>query len=233
MTRVLIVTTSHTHIPGSDDRTGVWFEELATPYYAFIDAGATVTLASVRGGEIPIDGRSLAETPLPASVQRFHDDQAALEAAHHSKSIAELTATDYDAIFLPGGHGTMWDFPNNPDLATAITTMLDAGKIVASVCHGPAAFLGVTRPDGSPMIKGRSITCFTDDEERAVHLDDKVPFLLESTLRTAGAQVSIGPDFAPYIMADGNLMTGQNPKSSEPLAQAVVAALKGKVARAA
>ncbi|MBW4036427.1 MAG: type 1 glutamine amidotransferase domain-containing protein [Proteobacteria bacterium] len=233
MTSILIVTTSHTNIPGSDDRTGVWFEELATPYYAFIDAGCTVTLASVRGGEIPIDGRSLAETPLPASVQRFHDDPAALEAAHHSKPVADLTATDYDAIFLPGGHGTMWDFPNNPSLATAITTMLDAGKIVASVCHGPAAFLGVERIDGSPLIKGRSITCFTDDEERAVHLDDKVPFLLESSLRAAGAQVATGPDFAPHIMEDGNLLTGQNPKSSEPLARAVVDALKARKLQAA
>jgi putative intracellular protease/amidase len=233
MSKILIVTTSNTLMPDSDDRTGVWFEELATPYYAFIDAGDTVTLASIRGGEIPIDGRSLAETPLPASVQRFHDDPTALEAAHHSKAIAELTATDFDAIYLPGGHGTMWDFPNNPDLANAITSMLDAGKIVASVCHGPAAFLGVTRIDGSAMIKGRSITCFTDDEERAVHLDDKVPFLLESSLRAAGAQVSTGPDFAPHIMEDGNLLTGQNPKSSEPLARAVVAALKARTAKAA
>ncbi|MEE3501785.1 type 1 glutamine amidotransferase domain-containing protein [Acidiphilium acidophilum] len=233
MTHILIVTTSHTRIPGSDDRTGVWFEELATPYYAFIDAGCAVTLASVRGGEIPIDGRSLAETPLPASVQRFHEDEAALEAAHQSKPVDELTVTDYDALFLPGGHGTMWDFPNNPALAAAIVAMLDDGRIVASVCHGPAAFLGVHRIDGSPLIKGRSITCFTDSEEAAVHLDDKVPFLLEATLREAGAQVSVGPDFAPHIMEDGTLLTGQNPKSSEPLAQAVVAALKAKRAQAA
>ncbi|MDD2876493.1 MAG: type 1 glutamine amidotransferase domain-containing protein [Acidiphilium sp.] len=233
MGKILIVTTSNTVIPDSDDRTGVWFEELATPYYAFIDAGYEVTLASIRGGEIPIDGRSLAETPLPASVQRFHDDEPSLEAAHHSKAVTDVTATDYDAIFLPGGHGTMWDYPHNADVAHAITTMLDADKIVASVCHGPAAFLGVTRIDGSPLIKGRSITCFTDSEERAVHLDHKVPFLLETSLRAVGAQVSTGPDFAPHIIQDGNLLTGQNPKSSEPLAQAVISALKSKQVKAA
>ncbi|MGC9270125.1 type 1 glutamine amidotransferase domain-containing protein [Acidiphilium sp.] len=233
MAKILIVTTSHTTIPGSDERTGVWFEELATPYYAFIDAGNDVTIATIRGGEVPIDGRSLAETPLPASVQRFHDDGPALEAAHHSKPVTAVTATDFDAIFLPGGHGTMWDFPNNADLARAITAMLDAGKLVAAVCHGPAAFIGVTRQDGSALIKGRSITCFTDSEERAVHLDDKVPFLLETTLRSLGAQVSVGPDFAPHIMQDGNLLTGQSPKSSEPLAHAVIAALKRAPAKAA
>lgn len=228
MTRILIVTTSHTTIPGSNDRTGVWFEEFSTPYYAFQDAGFEVTLASVSGGEIPIDGRSLAETPLPASVDRFHQDATAMDVAHHSKALAHLTATDYDALFLPGGHGTMWDFPHNEALGRAISTMLDAGKIVAAVCHGPAAFIGATRLDGTALIKGRSITCFTDDEERAVHLDDKVPFLLESTLATLGAQVSIGPDFAPFIIEDGNLLTGQNPKSSEALAQAVITALKSR-----
>ena len=233
MGKILIVTTSHTSIPGTDDATGVWYEELAAPYYAFVDAGYDVTLASIQGGEVPIDGRSLAESPLPEPVRRFQDDPGAIEAAHHSKAVANVDPNDFEAIFLPGGHGTMWDYPNNPALAHAITTMLDDGKIVASVCHGPAGFIGVTRLDGSPMIKGRSITCFSDAEERAVHLDDKVPFLLESTLRDLGAQVSVGPDFVPRIMEDGNLLTGQNPKSSEPLAQAVVAALKAKHAKAA
>lgn len=233
MSKILIVTTSNTNIPGTDDRTGVWFEELAAPYYAFIDGGDDVTIASIRGGEVPIDGRSLAETPLPASVRRFLDDEAATEAAHHSKPVADLDPNEYDALFLPGGHGTMWDFPNNPALARAITTMLDARKIVAAVCHAPAAFVGVTRQDGSTLIKGRSITCFTDSEERAVHLEDAVPFLLESRLRDLGAQVATGPDFAPHIMEDGNLLTGQNPKSSETLAQAVISALKKNIDKAA
>ncbi|MCF3946725.1 type 1 glutamine amidotransferase domain-containing protein [Acidiphilium iwatense] len=233
MGKILIVTTSHTSIPGTDDATGVWYEELAAPYCAFADAGYQVALASIRGGEVPIDARSLAETPLPEPVRRFHDDPAAIEAAHHSKPATSVDPGDFEAIFLPGGHGTMWDFPNNPVLATLIATMLDAGKIVASVCHGPAGFIGVTRLDGSPLIKGRSITCFSDSEERAVHLDDKVPFLLETTLRGLGAQVSVGPDFTPHIMEDGNLLTGQNPKSSEPLAQAVITALKAKQTKAA
>lgn len=225
MSRILIVTTSHTTIPDTDDRTGVWYEELAAPYCAFVDAGHTVTIASIRGGEVPIDGRSLAESPLPPSVRRFHDDETALAAARTTTPIAEIDPAGYDALFLPGGHGAMWDFPDNPDLGRAIAAMLEARKLVAAICHGPAAFVGATRLDGSTLIKGRSIACFTDSEEHSVHLDDKVPFLLETKLRGLGAQLNPGPDFAPHIIEDGNLITGQNPKSSEALAQAVLTAL--------
>lgn len=233
MSKIVIVTTSHTEIPNIDVSTGVWYEELSAPYYAFLDAGIDVTLASIEGGDIPIDGRSLAETPLPDSVQRFHDDADALAASHGSLPVGAVKADDFDAIFLPGGHGTLWDFPDSPALSTLLASFLNQGKIVAAVCHGPAAFIGVTRQDGSNLIRGRSVTCFSDSEERAVHLDDKVPFLLESRLRDLGAQISTGPDFAPHIMEDGALLTGQNPKSSGPLAARVVAALRARATRAA
>lgn len=233
MSRILIVTTSHTAIPDTDERTGVWFEELAAPYYTFVDAGHDVVIASIRGGEVPIDGRSLAEKPLPASVRRFHDDATALEAAHHSRAVGEVDASGFDALFLPGGHGTMWDFPGNADLCGLITTMLGVGRVVAAVCHGPAALVGTNGKDGTPLVRGRRIACFTDSEERAVHLDDKVPFLLESRLRELGADVAAGPDFAPNIIADGTLLTGQNPKSSTALAEAVIQALKQQPQRAA
>ena len=124
MSRILIVTTSHTTIPDTDDRTGVWYEELAAPYCAFVDAGHTVTIASIRGGEVPIDGRSLAESPLPPSVRRFHDDETALAAARTTTPIAEIDPAGYDALFLPGGHGAMWDFPDNPDLGRAIAAIV-------------------------------------------------------------------------------------------------------------
>jgi putative intracellular protease/amidase len=233
MSKIVIVTTSHTEIPDIDVSTGVWYEELAAPYYAFLDAGIGVTLASIEGGDIPIDGRSLAETPLPETVQRFHDDPDALAAAHGSLPAGAIKADDFDAIFLPGGHGTMWDFPASPTLSTLLASFLNQGKIVAAVCHGAAAFIGVTRQDGSNLIRGRSVTCFSDSEERAVHLDDKVPFLLESRLRDLGAQISTGPDFAPHIMEDGTLLTGQNPKSSGPLAAHVIATLRNRATRAA
>ena len=231
MSKILIVTTSHTSMPGTAAPTGVWYEELAAPYYAFVDAGHDVTLASIRGGAVPIDGRSLAESPLPISVRRFQDDSKALAAARQSAPVAGLDPHEYDALFLPGGHGTMWDFPGNPALGSAITVLLDAGRIVAAVCHGPAAFIDVLRPDGSPLVKGRSIACFTDSEERAVHLDDKVPFLLETRLRGLGANVSVGPDFKPHVVADGTLLTGQSPASSALLAEAVNTALMAGLAR--
>lgn len=233
MAKIAIITTSHTEIPNIDVSTGVWYEELSTPYYIFLDAGHDVTLASIKGGDVPFDGRSLAETPLPESVQRFHEDPAALDAAHSSKPIGAIHAQDFDAIFLPGGHGTMWDFPNSPTLTALLAEALGQGKPVAAICHGPAAFVALKNADGSSFMKGRSVTCFTDSEERAVHLDSKIPFLLESSLREMGAHISAGPDFAPHIMEDGNLLTGQNPKSSAPLAECVIAALHSRTARAA
>ncbi len=231
MPHILIVSTSHKAIPGSADPTGVWFEELAAPYYVFIDAGATVTLASIGGGEVPIDGRSLAESPLPTSVTRFQNDTKAMQALTQSRPIAALDPASFDAIYLPGGHGTMWDFPGNKALGTAITRFDAAGKIIAAVCHGPAAFAGLKAADGGDFIKGRSITCFTDSEERAVKLEDKVPFMLETTLRQQGAKISTGADFAPHVIIDGHLLTGQNPKSSAPLAEAVIKALSDRPAR--
>lgn len=233
MSRILIVTTSHTAIPGTADATGVWYEELAAPWCLFTDAGHEVTIASIRGGEVPIDGFSLAETPPPRTVSRFRDDPAAIAAAHRSIPVADIDPAGYDAIFLPGGHGTMWDYPGNPALAALVSTMLGDGRLVAAVCHGPAGLIGATRPDGGSMIKGRSVTCFADSEERAIHLDGKMPFLLETALRDLGAQVSVGPDFAPHVMEDGNLLTGQNPKSAEPLARAVIDALKAGRTKAA
>ncbi|HQT87166.1 MAG TPA: type 1 glutamine amidotransferase domain-containing protein [Acidiphilium sp.] len=233
MSHILIVTTSHSAIPGAAEPTGVWFEELAAPYYAFIDAGASVTIASIAGGAVPIDGRSLTESPLPATVTRFQNDTKAMHAMTHSKPITNLDPAPFDAIFLPGGHGTMWDLPGNKALGIAITRFDAAGKIVAAVCHGPAAFAGLKGADGADFIKGRSITCFTDSEERAVKLDDKVPFLLETTLREQGAKISTGADFAPHVIADRNLLTGQNPKSSAPLADAVIKALNARPAKAA
>ncbi|OZB39722.1 MAG: hypothetical protein B7X48_07765 [Acidiphilium sp. 34-60-192] len=199
MSHILIVTTSHSAIPGAAEPTGVWFEELAAPYYAFIDAGASVTIASIAGGAVPIDGRSLTESPLPATVTRFQNDTKAMHAMTHSKPITNLDPAPFDAIFLPGGHGTMWDLPGNKALGIAITRF-DAA---------------------------------TDSEERAVKLDDKVPFLLETTLREQGAKISTGADFAPHVIADRNLLTGQNPKSSAPLADAVIKALNARPAKAA
>lgn len=222
---VLIITTSASHM-NDGSTTGLWLEELTTPYYAFLDSDANVTLASIKGGEIPIDDRSLADAEnREASVERYMQDGAAQAAVSDTQRFDSLNPDDYDAIFLPGGHGTMFDFPDNPDLARLIETFDREGKLIAAVCHGPAALAGPTRPDGTPLVQGRKLAAFTDSEERAVGLDKAVPFLLASRLVALGADHHSANDFEPFALRDGNLVTGQNPQSAEKVAQMVLDAL--------
>jgi len=222
---VLIITTSASHM-NDGSTTGLWLEELTTPYYAFLDSDANVTLASIKGGEIPIDDRSLADAEnREASVERYMQDGAAQAAVSDTQRFDSLNLDDYDAIFLPGGHGTMFDFPDTPDLARLIETFDRAGKLIAAVCHGPAALVGPTRPDGAPLVQGRKLAAFTDSEERAVGLDKAVPFLLASRLVALGTDHHSGNDFEPFALRDGNLVTGQNPQSAEKVAQMVLDAL--------
>ena len=225
---ILIIATSAKRM-SDGETTGLWLEELTTPYYAFRDAGASVTLASISGGEIPVDARSLAEEDeREASVQRYMEDPSAQSAVAETPRFDSLDPSDFDAIFLPGGHGTMFDFPDNPDLARLIETFDRDGKLIAAVCHGPAAFAGPTRRDGTPLIAGRKVAAFTDSEERAVGLDKSVPFLLASRLKALGADHHSAPDFQPFAVQDNNLITGQNPQSAEKVAQMVLDALDQK-----
>lgn len=237
--KVLIVTTSHGQMGSTGHRTGVWLEELATPYYALLDGGAEVTLASVRGGEIPFDPRSLpseaGEAPgeepqdqqeVPASVRRFLEDGQAMSVARNSPGVKQFDAGAFDAIFLPGGHGTMWDLPESEALAQLVGSMFDQGRIVAAVCHGPAGLVPARRQDGRPIVEGRRVNGFTNTEEDGVGLSEVVPFLLEDRLKELGGRFERGPDWQPYAVRDGNLITGQNPQSSELVAQKVLEALK-------
>lgn len=227
---ILMVATSHAALGEGGDATGVWFEELTTPYYAFVDAGLAVTLASIDGGAIPIDPRSRGEGgDAPASVQRFLADATAMGALMHSPSVAEQRADDYAAIFLPGGHGTMWDLPVNAALAALLGAAWDAGKVVAAVCHGPAGLVNARDADGLPLVQGRRVTAFTDREEVAAGLDASVPFALETRLRELGANFVGGPDFQPHAIADGRLVTGQNPASSARTAELVLHQLDARV----
>jgi putative intracellular protease/amidase len=227
MPKILIVTTSHGRLGDTGQPTGLWLEELATPYYALADSGAELTLASIKGGPIPIDPKSREpDGSVPASVERFLADPEAVAAARTTPAIGELYAGDYDAIFLPGGHGTMWDLPGNGALARAVGTALNAGRIVAAVCHGPAGLVSAKTDGGRPIVEGKRVATFTDSEERAVGLDRVVPFLLETRLRALGATIEKAPDFQPFAVRDGNLITGQNPASSEQVAELVLEALK-------
>jgi putative intracellular protease/amidase len=223
---VLIVATSHEQLGRTGDRTGLWLEELAAPYWAFVDAGLEVDVASVRGGAVPYDPRSIGnEDVRTALVERFLADQDAGAKIVASIPISDVDLARYDAILLPGGHGTMWDFPDNHALADLVGRAFREGLIVGAVCHGPAGLVNATKGDDSPLVQGRRISAFTNEEEREVGLDGIVPFLLEDRLRNLGAHVEKGPPFQPFSVVDQHLVTGQNPQSSRLVAANMLRAL--------
>lgn len=225
--RILIVTTSNATMGPNGKPTGLWLEELTTPYFTFAEAGALVTLASISGGMIPVDPRSLEPSDTePESVSRFRGDGLASGALDRSHAIAGIDAANFDAIFLPGGHGTMWDLPCNATLASLVGRMWREGKVVGAVCHGPAGLLSAVETDGQPLVAGKRITAFTNAEEDAVGLTDAVPFLLEDRLRELGALFESGETFAPHAIADGRLVTGQNPASSRDTARLILDAVE-------
>lgn len=235
MPRILIVLTSNGALGDTGDKTGFHWVEMTDPYYAFRDAGFEVQLASVQGGRPPHDPSSLDEAPAdrPESVRRFLDDPVAREELEATLPVAEADPEEYDAIYLPGGHGTMWDLPQSTALGELLRRMDADGKVVASICHGPAAFVGVTRADGGRFVEGRRVNSFTDEEERKAGKDGIVPFLLESRLREEGARFAHAGPFEACCVEDGNLITGQNPPSARPVAEAVIRAVETRRQRRA
>lgn len=229
--KIVIVATSHALMGDTGEPTGVWLEELTTPYYAFVDAGYDVDVYSIAGGAIPIDPRSLKpKGGNEVSVERYLGDPLAQAKFQETPDIADLDLAAYSAVFLPGGHGTMWDYPVSERLASIVGTAMENGKIVAAVCHGPAGLVSATLSDGTPVVAGRKVAGFTNTEEDAVGLTDAVPFLLETRLRELGADYRSGPDFQPFAIRDGNLITGQNPASAAPAAELVIEALQAQTA---
>ena len=225
--KILMVLTSHDQLGNTGQNTGFWLEELASPYYTFVDAGAEVTLASIKGGLPPVDPKSHLPESETEMTRRFKADDDANQQLQNTLAISTIDPSDYDAIFLPGGHGTMWDFPQSTTLINLIETFAQKEKVVAAVCHAPAALVNVKTSNGVPLVKERQVTGFTDSEERAVELEEVVPFLLETRLRELGAKFEGKADFQPFIRRDGNLITGQNPASSGPAAEAVLKSLAG------
>lgn len=224
--KILMVVTSHDKLGDTGEKTGFWLEELAAPYYAFLDAGAKVTIASPRGGIPPVDPKSNLPENETGATRRFKADQAAQDDLAHSIRLSEASVDDYDAIFFPGGHGPMWDLASDPDSKALTKAFVRADKPVGAVCHAPAALADVEGNDGNFLVKGRRITGFTNAEEEAVGLTEVVPFLLEERLKERGALFSNGESWAPYVLVDGKLVTGQNPASSAPAAEALLRLLK-------
>ncbi len=227
MATIALILTSHTALGDTGRPTGFHFEELATPYFALVDAGHEVVLASIRGGAAPHDpGSFKAEASArPASVNRFAADPAAMAKLATTTAVADLDAAGLDGVFLPGGHGTMWDFPGNPALAQLISRVHAGGGVIGAVCHGPAGLVDATRPDGTPLIQGLRVNSFTNAEEAAIGLTAVMPFLLETRLRDLGSVFEAGDNWTSKAVSDGRVVTGQNPMSAAAVAALTVEAL--------
>ncbi len=230
MPKILIVLTGSDHWTlndGTKHPTGFWAEELLSPLQVFSDAGVDVDFASPGGATPVVDEGSLAADTI--GEEESAKQRKALEAIstrlESTLVLADVDLGSYDAVFVPGGHGPMEDLAVDDDLGRILVTMLDGGKVVSSVCHGPAGLLPAKRADGSWLFVGRNLTAFTDAEEEQAGLADKAPWLLESRLREAGATFSSAEPWAPFVVVDGNLVTGQNPASSTEAAQKVVGLL--------
>lgn len=218
--RVLVLVTSADKFADGKP-TGIWLEEFAVPYTALVKAGANVTVISPKGGPAPIDPRSAARPDQEAEWR------PAAEVLKHTQPLtAAIDAGSYDAIFIPGGHGPLFDLATSPAVAALISEFARTGKPVASVCHGPAALVNVTLADGTPFVRGKKLTAFSDAEEKAAGLDAEVPFSVQQRLTALGSDYSQGPNFAPDALTSGTLITGQNPASSEKVVELLLAALR-------
>ncbi len=225
---ILFVLTSHDTLGNSGEKTGFWIEEFAAPYYAFADAGADITLASPAGGQPPIDPKSALEDFQTDDTRRFDQDRELQQKLANTRRLSEVSADDYDAIFYPGGHGPLWDLTTDADSIRLIEAFARQNKPVAAVCHAPSVLLNASDPQGQPLVKDKQVTGFSNAEEAAVGLTDVVPFLLQDELNNRGGLYRQGPDWAPFCVEDGLLITGQNPASSAAVANAVLARLRSQ-----
>ncbi|MGN8163307.1 type 1 glutamine amidotransferase domain-containing protein [Pantoea vagans] len=223
--KILMVLTSHDELGTTGKKTGFWLEELAAPYYAFLDAGAEITLASPKGGQPPLDPKSDEPDSQTDETRRFHADSAAQAALASTVRLDTVNQETFDAVFYPGGHGPLWDLANDKHSISLIEQTLQAGKPVALVCHAPGVLRDVKNADGTPLVKGRKVTGFTNSEEEGVGLTDVVPFLVEDVLKQNGGLYSRGDDWQSYTVQDGLLITGQNPGSSAETAKVLLAKL--------
>jgi putative intracellular protease/amidase len=217
--KVLIVLTSHSELGNTGHKTGFWIEEFASPYYTLKDAGVVITLASPKGGQPPIDPKSSETANQTESTHRFERDEELKKILSHTMKLSEVSADDFDAVFYPGGHGPLWDLTSDQDSIKLIAAFWKSKKPVVAVCHAPSVLLNVVDETGTPLVKGKNVTGFTNSEEEAVQLTTVVPFLLEDELKNQGGLYSKKEDWASYVVTDGVLITGQNPASSQEAAE--------------
>ncbi|ATO20797.1 type 1 glutamine amidotransferase domain-containing protein [Acinetobacter sp. LoGeW2-3] len=224
--KILIVLTSHDQLGDTGKKTGFWLEELAAPYYRFIDAGAEITLASPQGGQPPLDPKSSADDAQTEATKRFKADETAMRTLANTHKLSEVNADDFDAVFYPGGHGPLWDLANDYNSIHLIEQTLQSNKPVALVCHAPGVLKKVKDGEGHPIVSGKAVTGFSNTEEDGVGLTDIVPFLVEDMLKENGGNYSKAEDWQVHVQQDGLLITGQNPASSAATADALLDLLK-------
>ncbi|NQD78675.1 type 1 glutamine amidotransferase domain-containing protein [Pseudomonas sp. CrR14] len=224
--KVLMVLTSHDQLGDTGAKTGFWLEEFVAPYYVFKDAGAEIVLASPAGGQPPLDPKSDQPDAQTELTHRFKADPQAQQHLASTVKLETVNQQDFDTVFYPGGHGPLWDLAESKHSISLIEAFERAGKPIGFVCHAPGALRHVKAADGSPLIKGRRVTGFSNSEEAGVQLTDVVPFLIEDEFQKLGAHYEKGADWASFVITDGKLVTGQNPASSEEAAKALLAQLK-------
>lgn len=225
MKKVLFVLTSHAELGNTGEKTGFWIEEFASPYYLLKDKGVAITLASPKGRQPPIDPKSeTADFSTPAT-ERFNKDEETKAILSNTHKLSTVNEAHYDAVFYPGGHGPLWDLAEDKDSIALIESFYNNNKPVGAVCHAPAVFKHTKDAQGNPLVQGKKVTGFTNTEEEAVQLTDVVPFLVEDMLKANGGIYSKGDDWSEYAVQEGNLITGQNPASSELVAEKMLAML--------
>ena len=215
---LLMLVTSASQM-GQGQRTGLWLEEFAVPYLLFRENNIPVVVASPKGGKIPVDPNSV---PDDSEKEAWADAIAALQDTRELEAVWE---DGYCGVFVPGGHGAMFDMPDNPLVAAVMERTWAQGGLLGAVCHGPAALVGLRNEERAPLVQNKTLACFTNSEEREVGLDEIMPFLLASRLEELGARLDLADDFTPHAVTDGKLVTGQNPQSSRVVAEAVIAQL--------
>lgn len=225
MKNILFVLTSHNELGNTGEKTGFWIEEFAAPYYFLTDKGHNVILASPKGGQPPIDPKSATEDAQTPATERFNKDKETQEKLSKTEILSTISHNDYDAVFYPGGHGPLWNLAEDDKSIALIENFYANNKPVATVCHAPGVLKNVKDSSGNFLVKNKKVTGFTNTEEEAVELTDVVPFLVEDMLKKNGGIYSKGDDWAAYAVSDGHLITGQNPASSELVAEKLVAML--------
>lgn len=219
MKKILFVITSHDELGNTGEKTGVWLEEFTGPYYFLKSKGVKITLASLKGGRPPIDPKSELPDFQTSTTKKFAEDAEAQKVFSSTVQLTTVNANDYDAVFYSGGYGPLWDLADSEVSTALIEAFYNTDKPIGSVCHGPAVFKNAKDVHGNSIVAGKKVTGYSNSEEAAINFTDIVPFSVEDMLKENGGEYSKGADWNPYAVEDGLLVTGQNPSSSEKVAE--------------